>query len=254
MARFEVIVDTDEVLCSGKILMLSGPEGKHLARVRRIRKGTYARVKDGMGIAFSAEVVAVSGDTVRIVLIEEVPCPDDTLPLVLMPAVIKGNRMDWLVQKACELGVREIRPVITSRTVAKSTEGTARFRRWQSIATQALKQCSGNMLTRIHAPVSLPDLVDNLSDLFKIMLWEGTVQRSLMSLLSTRNAGQTTGILAGPEGGFSQDEVTLCTESGFVQASLGTRILRTETASVVAAAQFAGTVQQGGNARESEKL
>ena len=252
MARFEIIVDKGEVLCPGKILMLSGPEGKHLARVRRIRKGTYARVKDGMGMAFSAEVAAVSGDTVRLVLIEKVPCPDDTLPLVLMPAVIKGNRMDWLVQKACELGVREIRPVITRRTVAKSTEGTARFRRWESIARQALKQCSGNMLTRIYAPENLEDVVDNLGELLKIMLWEGTARRSLMSIIRGADAMRMTGILAGPEGGFSQDEITLCDEAGFVPATLGPRILRAETAAMVAVAQFAGAVQQEGNAGDSE--
>jgi DNA gyrase/topoisomerase IV subunit A len=108
MPRYEVVVDTD-ILSSGGTVVLSGQEGRHLARVRRIRRGAVARLKDGLGLAFSAMVMSVRGEKVVFELVEQVPCPDDTLPLVLMPAVIKGKRMDWLIQKACELGVRGIR-------------------------------------------------------------------------------------------------------------------------------------------------
>ncbi len=242
MARYEVIAQTEALRSCGGMLKISGPEARHLARARRVRTGASVRIKDGMGLMFAARVAAVSGDGVSLELIEELPCPDDTLPLILMPAVIKGNRMDWLIQKACELGVREIRPVITSRTVAGSAGDSGRCRRWRSIAMQALKQCSGNRLTRIHVPAGLPELVDNSGAEFKIILCENTVKKSLISLFTEMVPGQSACILTGPEGGFSRDEINLCNRAGFAQATLGTRILRTETAAVTAAAQFMGAI------------
>ncbi len=237
MPRYEVVVDTDTLSSSGAEVVLSGPEGRHLARVRRIRRGATARLKDGLGLAFSATVMSVRGERVVFELVEQVPCPDDTLPLVLMPAVIKGKRMDWLIQKACELGVRDIRPVVTERTVIRLGH-ESRSRRWQEIAVQALKQCSGNRLTRIYSPLSLADLLDNIGVLFKIMLWEGDAAKSLLSLMQDNVQFEKTGILAGPEGGFTPREAAMCIDSGFSRATLGPRILRTETAAFTAAAQL----------------
>ena len=244
MARYEVIVESDVLHSCGGLLKISGAEARHLARARRARIGASVRVKDGLGLLFAARISNVSGDEVWLELLEELPCQDDTLPLIFMPSVIKGNRMDWLMQKLCELGVREIRPVITSRTVAKSTQGSEKCRRWRSIAMQALKQCSGNILTRIHAPVSLHEAIDNLDITLKIMLYENAQGKSLMALLKAMDPAGPACILAGPEGGFSREEIGLCGNTGFVQASLGTRILRTETAAVTAAAQFMAAIQE----------
>ncbi len=243
MARFEVIVHTSLLDAPDGELSISGPEGRHLAKVRRIRPGANAIIKDGLGKAFSAQVISVHGETVLFQITSQVPCPDDTLPLCLMPAIIKGKRMDWLVQKACELGVREIRPVITSRTVARPGNDRQRIRRWRDISVQALKQCSGNRLTEIQAPVHLEELLDSTRELFKIMLWEGTEERSMFSHLQARVPKRTMGILIGPEGGFTPDEVSACLNRGFLACSLGSRILRAETAAIAAAAQVAAVCQ-----------
>jgi len=243
MPRYEVVVDTGTLTSPGHELSVSGPEGRHLSRVRRIRPGAHARIKDGLGLAFTARVLSVSGDTVRFELMEQVPSGDDTLPLILAPAVIKGKRMDWLIQKACELGVREIQPVITRRTVVRPDDGVGRQRRWHSIAVQALKQCSGNRLTLIHSPLFLGQLLDISGGLFKIMLCEVFGKRTLMSTLFSEPQTETACMLLGPEGGFAPDEISRCAEAGFIQVTLGSRILRTETAAVAAVAQFAAVVQ-----------
>ncbi len=243
MARFGVVVDTSLLGTINSELKISGPEGHHLARVRRIRPGATATIKDGQGKAFSAQVISVQGETVRFHILEQVPCPDDTLPLCLMPAIIKGKRMDWLIQKACELGVREIRPVITHRTVVTSGNDRQRLRRWKDISIQALKQCSGNRLTEIQAPVSLDELLDNVKGLFKIMLWEGIEEISMFSQLQAKVTQRTLGILIGPEGGFTPDEVSVCLNRGFLTCSLGSRVLRAETAAITAAAQVAAACQ-----------
>ncbi len=243
MARFEVVVAPPLLDTIDKELNISGPEGHHLARVRRIRPGAHATIKDGLGKAFSAQVISVQGETVRFHIIEQIPCPDDTLPLCLIPAIIKGKRMDWLIQKACELGVREIRPVITHRTVVRYGNDRQRIRRWRDISVQALKQCSGNRLTEIQPPVSLDELLDNVKGLFKIMLWEGKEERSMFSQLQDRVSQRSMGILIGPEGGFTPDEVSACLNSGFLACTLGSRVLRTETAAIAAAAQVAAACQ-----------
>lgn len=246
MARYDLIVNTACLTHPGAEVVLSGSEGRHMARARRIRQGADARLKDGLGKAFSARVLSVKGDTVRFLLERPVPCPDDTLPVTLMPAVIKGRRMDWLVQKACELGVREIQPVITRRTVVKTVKehNTSRLRRWEEIARQALKQCGGNMLTRIFPPRPLIPLLEDMGCLFKIILWEGRDGKSVPSILQKADSSACFAMLAGPEGGFNIEELIQCLEHGFVTASLGSRILRTETAALAALSQFSGFFQQ----------
>ena len=244
MARYEVVIDTACLACQGADVVLSGREGRHLARVRRIRQGASARLKDGLGRAFSARVVSVKRDTVRFALERCVPCPDDTLPVILMPAVIKGKRMDWLVQKACELGVREIQPVITERTlIKKAADRQKRCRRWEEIACQALKQCGGNMLTRINIPVPVTEIFEGVSGMVKIMLWEGRDGSPLFSLLKDAASMGQAAILAGPEGGFTRGEVAQCMERGFITATLGSRILRTETAALAALVQISAILQ-----------
>lgn len=240
MARYEIIVDTSQLTRPGAEIIISGHEGRHMARVRRIRAGIDARLKDGLGKAFSATVLAVKGDTVRFLLEESLPCPDDRLPVTLMPAIIKGRRMDWLIQKACELGAREIQPVLTRRTVVKNVRGSGRLNRWTEIAHQALKQCSGNMLTRILAPLPLISRLEDMHVSFKIMLHEDRGGRSIPSVLQEAGSCACFSMLTGPEGGFSREELKQCMEHGFITASLGPRILRAETAALAALSQLAG--------------
>ena len=227
----------------GDAVVVTGPEARHLVRVLRMGVGSRARLKDGCGRAFYATIISSDGAEVRFELHEETECRDDTLPLVLMPAIIKGKRMDWLIQKACELGVRCIQPVVTERTVSKPGRDGSRVRRWREIAVQALKQCRGNILTRVNAPVPLETLVDNTPVLLKFMLSEGGNCHFLPEELMKMEVGMEIGIISGPEGGFSSREAEMCQQAGFKPVSLGSRILRAETASICAAAQ-AVAVQQ----------
>ncbi len=239
MVPREVVVEPGSLGKPGDVVIVAGPEARHLVRVLRMGPGSRARLKDGCGRAFSATVISAGVSEVRFELHEETECGDDTLPLILMPAIIKGKRMDWLIQKACELGVRCIQPVITERTVSNPARDGSRARRWREIAVQALKQCRGNILTRVNAPMPLETLLDNPPGLRKIMLFEGEEGHFLLEELTETGSGVEIGIISGPEGGFSPGETGMCLQAGFRPVSLGSRILRAETASICAAAQVA---------------
>ncbi len=244
MARNDIVVDTELLATMPHEIEISGSKARHFSKAKRLRTGEKAVIKDGMGLSFRAKVKGISHDTITFKILKPLECPDDTVPVTLVPAVIKGKRMDWLIQKACELGVREIRPVITERTVANPRG--MRVKRWREIAVQALQQCSGNRLTRIHEPVTLDELLDNLVHLIKIILLEADTHPPLLEFSDTISEFARTEIalLAGPEGGFTNHEITKCLDREFKPASLGTRILRTETAAIAAAAILRALYEQ----------
>ncbi len=244
MARNDIVVDTELLETLPHEIEISGSRARHFAKAKRLRTGEEAVIKDGMGLSFMAKLKGVGPDTITFKVLSPLACPDDTIPVVLVPSVIKGKRMDWLIQKACELGVREIRPVITDRTVANPRG--MRVKRWREIAVQALQQCSGNRLTRIHEPVSLDELLDNLVHLIKIILLEADIHPPLLELVDNIREfpGTEIAVLVGPEGGFTSREITKCLDREFKSASLGIRILRTETAAIATAAILRALYEQ----------
>ncbi len=239
MSRIDIVTTTAHLASASDSIEIHGAQARHLARARRIRPGERAIIKDGKGLAFEAQAISIRPDRVVFSLTSEIECRDDTIPLILIPAVIKGKRMDWLIQKACELGTREIMPVITDRTVTRTESGSRKVKRWEEIALQALQQCSGNRLTRIHPPCPLDELLDNMSNIFKIMLYEGERSTLFSRLLASEcsdGKDMELAVLTGPEGGLTTEEADMCRAHGFRSASLGSRILRTETACLAAAA------------------
>ena len=211
-----------------------GDEHHHLARVLRARPGDAITLFDGAGAEIDARVVRVGRAETEL---EADPASRPgaagaDAPLVLLTAVPRGGRMDFLVQKCCELGVSRIVPVIADRSVARPEPG--RRARWEKIAREAARQCGRADVPAVAAPAVLaaalaaPDLPAR-----RLVLSPEETGRSLRALLPDRAA---TALLVGPEGGFAPAEVEAARAAGCAPGSRGPRVLRVETAAIVAVA------------------
>jgi 16S rRNA (uracil1498-N3)-methyltransferase len=217
----------------GPTLAVTGTDHRHLARVLRVRPGTTVTLFDGDGGEVEAEVVRVGrSETLLSLGGERRARAASPAPITLLTAVPRGGRMDVLVQKTTELGVARIVPVLTERSVARPDAG--KRPRWEKIAGEAARQCGRADVPAIDAPAELeavlvlPSLPQR-----RVALYENEPGRSLRSLLTEP---APTALLVGPEGGFTSAEVAAARAAGFITVGLGPRILRVETAAIVAVA------------------
>jgi 16S rRNA (uracil1498-N3)-methyltransferase len=218
-----------------------------MARVLRAEPGMEADVVAG-GHVFHAEVAAVAADEVRFNLIAEVEA-DPALPVTLVMAVYKFDRMEWALEKATELGVAAVAPVIARRTekhLARAAE--KRVERWRRIAHEAAQQSRRSDLPVIHDPVILAERVRAASTATRIVLAEQerttTLRYALDEVLRQEKAEMPVlEIAIGPEGGWAPEEEALFDANGWCAASLGPRILRAETAAIAALAVVASYLE-----------
>ncbi len=210
------------------------PEAAHHAtRVLRLRVGDAIQVFDGQGQAADAVIHAIDG---RHVLLDSLQPrkeqPASGLHIVLAQAMSSSEKMDWVVQKATELGAAEIMPVQTQRSVAKLAGERAgkRTGHWRSVAISACEQCGRDTLPLLHAPQGLVPWLNEQRHTpgSKFILLPGGVDKLQAQ---PRPEGRAT-MLIGPEGGFTEDEASLARQVGFVPVLLGPRVLRTETAAL----------------------
>jgi 16S rRNA (uracil1498-N3)-methyltransferase len=228
-----------------------GTQAEHLARVLRAEPGMDADVVAG-GRVFHAEVAAVTlaGETseVRFNLAGEFQA-DPALPVTLVMAVYKFDRMEWAIEKATELGVAAIAPVIARRTEKHLAQAAAkRAERWRRIAREASQQARRSDEPVIQEPVDLAERVRAASTATRIVLAEQertTTLRSAVaeSIESAKEEMPTLEIAIGPEGGWAPAEEALYDANGWRAVSLGPRILRAETAAIVALAVIASCLE-----------
>jgi 16S rRNA (uracil1498-N3)-methyltransferase len=217
---------------------LVGSQAEHLVRVLRAQPGMQADVVAG-GHLFHAEVAAVAANEVRFNLISELDA-DPALPITLVISVFKFDHMEWGIEKATELGVAAIAPVIARRTekhLAQAAE--KRAERWRRIAHEAAKQSRRSDIPVIHDPVPLTQRVRAASDAARIVLAEqerSTTLRAIVqeALDAAQNKMPALELAFGPEGGWAPEEEALFDANGWRAASLGPRILRAETAAIAA--------------------
>jgi 16S rRNA (uracil1498-N3)-methyltransferase len=226
---------------------ITGAQAAHMARVLRAQPGMEADVVAG-GHVFHAEVAAVFPDEVRFNLIAEVQA-DPALPLTLVMAVYKFDRMEWAIEKATELGVAALAPVIAQRTekhLAQAAE--KRAERWRRIVHEAAQQSRRSDVPVINQPTSLADNVRAPSNSVRIVLAEQERTTTLRKLIeeAVEAAGQempALEIAIGPEGGWAPAEEALFDANGWRAATLGPRILRAETAAIAALAVVASCLE-----------
>ena len=221
---------------SGATLPLDSDRSHYVSRVLRLRAGDELVLFDGRGGAHAASIADLSRNRVTVTIGERIGRDvESPLAIRLIQGISRGERMDFVVQKATELGVRRITPVITKFSVVRldAAKAQKRAEHWTKIAQGACEQCGRNRLPEIDAPQAFGAMLDSLGPgEARIVLQPGTDQ----PLASPRFAGRHIELLIGPEGGLSDGELEQAAAAGFVACSLGPRILRTETAALAALA------------------
>ena len=226
---------------------LSGAQAEHMARVLRAQPGMEADVVAG-GHVFHAEVVAVTPQEVRFNLIAEIQA-DPALPITLVVSIFKFDHMEWGIEKATELGVSAIAPVIAHRTEKHLAQAASkRVERWRRIAHEAAKQSRRSDVPLIHDPAALADRVRASSEGTRIVLAEQERSTTLRTVIEeavavAHNQMPVLELAFGPEGGWAPEEEALFDANGWRAASLGPRILRAETASIAALAVVASFLE-----------
>ncbi len=224
-----------------------GVQAEHMVRVLRAHPGMEADVVAG-GHVFHAEVAAVNPTEVRFNLIAEVQA-DPALPVTLMLSVYKFDRMEWAIEKATELGVAAVAPVIARRTEKHLAQAAdKRMERWRRIVHEASQQSRRSDVPMIHDVATLGSRVRAASASTRIVLAEQERTTSLRQAVEEAAAAAgdempTLEIAIGPEGGWAPDEEALFDANGWRAVSLGPRILRAETAAIVALAVVASYLE-----------
>jgi 16S rRNA (uracil1498-N3)-methyltransferase len=221
-------------------VVLPPDESHHLVRVLRLGRGDEVGVFDGRGREFLARVERVDRQATRLRIVDALPAlPDPVVPIVLVQAVLKGDKMDGVIRDATMAGVRRIVPITTERSVTRLsslTRGRA-VDRWHRIAISSAKQCRRARLPSIETPMSIEAWLDSPFDGVRLLLSEpGTESREVRSLRAAL-AGRRPAAVAcviGPEGGWSAAEREASIRAGCVAVTLGPMTLRADAAGLVA--------------------
>jgi len=227
----------EENFQAGKIT-LDLEETRHLRDVLRLREGEIVQIFDGAGREFSCEIRQIQKkETILEILSEVSPsAPVSNLDLTLAAAILKGEKFDLVVQKAVELGVTKLSPVITKRTDVKLKDAEKKVERWRKIALEAAKQSGRADLMKIEVPIDfkeflkIPALKPNGVENLLLFAERGGENFSAI------NAGKKITAVIGSEGGWEDSEIEWAKNSGFQIVTLKGRILRAETAAIAIAA------------------
>lgn len=252
MRRFfvEKFMRRDDGRCA-----IRGSEARHILKVLRMGRGDRFILMDRAGERYKAEIDFIEGMEVIVRLSEKMEGPSSGgLEIILCQSILKSGPMDYLIEKASELGVARIMPFYSERSVIKISGSNAsnKVRRWREIAISSAKQSDRISPAEISEPVPFTDAVNQCQypNVLKVMLWEREDSRDLRELLKQSIPGHHFVGMVGPEGGFSAAEVDEAAQAGFIPVSLGRRILRAETAAITVAAiiQYEwGDLSLGGN-------
>jgi len=220
----------------GNEIEISGAEARHIQKVLRLKKGDEIVLFDGRGTEYwgTIESQRVNWVTVKIGK-ESTPRRESPIEVILGQGLLKGDKMDYVLQKTTEMGVSAIFPFISSRTIPKlgAERFERRWNRWKRIVVESAKQCGRTVPPKIEAMRDFSSILEWAGrDLVKLILWEkeeislkermGEIDRDSRKFL----------FLVGPEGGFCEGEISAARGNGFIPVGLGPRILRSETVGV----------------------
>lgn len=222
----------DQTINTGELIELEGSSAHYLSRVLRMEAGRPLILFNGQGGEYQAEIHALSKKTVSLKINAHVLTERESpLPIHIGIGISRGERMDWVLQKATELGVTSITPLFTERTEVrlKGERLDKKQQHWQQILISACEQCQRNRLPELNSACALED-------------WIPQAQDGLRYVLHHRSDGglpdnpqrQPVSLLIGPEGGLSDDEISAAQAHQFKALTLGPRVMRTETAPIAA--------------------
>ena len=239
-------VYVDAPVAAGKRVVVEGSAANHIARVLRLRSGDSLTVFDGSGGEFGARIEEFRKETVVVAVEEHRPLDRESpLPLTLVQGISRGERMDWIIQKATELGTSRIVPVFTKRSVVRLDEKQAerKLQHWRAITISACEQCGRNRIPDLAVPVDFFDMLAGDPSGRPDSAGRTDSAGSTRLLLSPtgdlriddlQDVGKGITVLIGPEGGLEDVEQEAAVTAGFKAVRLGPRVLRTETAAIAA--------------------
>ena len=224
---------TTRALSCDTLVDLDESSSRHLTSALRMSSGQAVILFDGKGGEYSGELTNVQKNRVSVSISTFIDCNRESpLKIHLAIGVSRGERMDWVIQKATELGVTAITPLFTERTEVKlnAERLEKKTRHWQHIAISACEQCQRTLVPHVNPAISLQQWVVTDNHSLKIVLHHRTEKR--LGEFSDKN--DLVSLLIGPEGGLSDNEIDFALNNGFNPLTLGPRVLRTETAPLAA--------------------
>jgi 16S rRNA (uracil1498-N3)-methyltransferase len=237
----------------GKFL-LNREYRKRLVKVMRLKAGDELQV-GARGKQYICKIENIQPESICLQIVREIPTETPALKITLAQAIMKGDRFEWLIEKATELGVAEIFPLITERTVIRPAHPAEKIQRWNEIAEQAAGQSENSYPVVVHSPQNLSSfLMLSTTAGLKLLLHENEGRTPLRQILQSYD-GNHIMIIVGPEGGWSEEESRQIEGCGFARIHLGPRILRAETAGLVVTALLQyelGDFQSAGHAPPSK--
>lgn len=220
---------------SGDTLTIAGNDARHIACSLRMQMGEPLTVCNGQGEDFECVLTAVSPDAVTLrVVAQNRTVSEPQLQVTLYQGLPKGDKLEWIIQKAVELGVCRIVPVVTARSIAKSSErDVKKVARWQKIANEAAGQSGRGILPTVESPIPFKQAAARMANENTVVFYE--CGGKPLTALAPAFKG-TLSIFVGAEGGIAPDEIETLQSGGAALATLGPRILRCETAPLAALA------------------
>ena len=220
-----------------RTLRFTAQEAQHL-RAMRHKKGDIIRVSDGVSTEFDVMLTELTRKGAAGSIQGRRQTREDRVVIHLGQAVPKGEKLDWVVEKAVELGVSVIYPILAERSIPRLDErrATNRLERWRRVAEAARKQCGRVQELKVMPVDSLAAFFEGTSEADLKIAFHEQSTAGLREILADAGDPATVALLVGPEGGFSETEIQAARDAGFIPSGLGPRILRTETAPIAALA------------------
>lgn len=217
----------------GRRIVITGNAHHHMMNVLRLKHGQEVVVFNGTGNVFTAMIERMEKKSAQLTLLRALPCtPESPLSLHLAQGICKGDRMDTVIQKAVELGATSITPIYSQRVHLKISDDRAekKYEHWKNVMIAACEQSYRDALPILHAPMKLDAWLAQVNTDKRFLLSPHATQG-----LTQADAQGSISVLIGPEGGLAPEEITLATEcADFQSVRMGPRVLRTETAGLVA--------------------
>lgn len=233
MPRF--FVEADQI--KEDTIEIRGQDVRHIRDVLRLQEKAVIDICNGQGMDYQVAISRIDQDLIETkILSKSLSQAEPETKITLFQSLVKGDKFEWVIQKAIEIGVEQIIPMQTSHCVSKmdgSKKSKAKVNRWNKIAQSAAKQSGRGIIPQVANPVSFKEALD-LSQTMDLacIAYEKEDQADLKSYIAG-SKGKTISVLIGPEGGFSKEEIQEATKAGVQAITLGPRILRSETASIV---------------------
>ena len=232
MRRFFVPPGT---VAGGEVILPPGL-ARRLAKVLRLQRGDHVVLADGGGRDYEVELKELSARAASAAVVGERPSPPEpVLELVLYQSLVRPQRFELVLEKGTEIGVSRFVPLLSGRAQVRTEAGSQRAQRWRRIVTEAAEQCGRGHVPAVDPPATFEEAAGSVTGL-RLIPWEEERSQGLRSYLrALEQRPATVSLIIGPEGGFAEEEVELARRTGCVPVSLGPRILRSETAGIVAA-------------------